>query len=85
MAGITKSQADERRGSAGAALVERKRRLERLLKRRRKDLIAPALAVDGKGRDLMAAVVEHDLEGSQAEDWSLSARRSLVEDQEPRL
>jgi bifunctional non-homologous end joining protein LigD len=44
-------------------LVERRKRLKRLLARRTNHLIASAMFVEGRGRDLMAAVEEHDLEG----------------------
>src|SRR5215469_15129077 len=44
-------------------LVERKTRLKRLLARRSNHLIAEALSVEGRGKALMAAVEEHDLEG----------------------
>jgi len=45
------------------ALLERKRRFKRLLRRRSNHVIAEAMSVDGRGRALMAAVEEHDLEG----------------------
>jgi bifunctional non-homologous end joining protein LigD len=44
-------------------LVERKKRLRRLLRRRANHLIAEVLATEGRGRALMAAVEEPDLEG----------------------
>ena len=44
-------------------LVERKKRLRRLLARRSNHLIAEAMSVEGRGKPLMAAVEEHDLEG----------------------
>ena len=44
-------------------LVERKARLKRLLRRRSNHLIAEALSIGGRGRALLAAVEEHDLEG----------------------
>jgi bifunctional non-homologous end joining protein LigD len=44
-------------------LVERKKRLKRLLARRSNHLIASAMFVEGRGKPLMAAVEEHDLEG----------------------
>jgi len=44
-------------------LVERKARLRRLLRRRSNHLIAEAMSIEGRGKALMAAVEEHDLEG----------------------
>ena len=44
-------------------LVERKTRLKRLLRRRSNHLIAEAMTVEGRGKALMAAVEQHDLEG----------------------
>lgn len=44
-------------------LIERKKRLKRLLARRSNHLIAEAMSVEGRGKALMAAVEEHDLEG----------------------
>jgi bifunctional non-homologous end joining protein LigD len=44
-------------------LIERKGRLKRLLRRRSNHLVAEALSVEGRGKALMAAVEEHDLEG----------------------
>jgi bifunctional non-homologous end joining protein LigD len=44
-------------------LIERKALLKRLLRRRSNNLIAEALSVEGRGKALMAAVEEHDLEG----------------------
>jgi bifunctional non-homologous end joining protein LigD len=44
-------------------LAERKKRLARLLTPRANRLVAEALAIDGRGRDLMTVVQEHDLEG----------------------
>jgi bifunctional non-homologous end joining protein LigD len=43
-------------------LVERKARLRRLLRRRVNHLIAEALAIEGRGKALMAVVEERDLE-----------------------
>ena len=58
-------------------LIERKKRLKRLLARRSNHLIAPALTVDGRGKALMAAVVEHDLEGIVAKRKSDPYRRGV--------
>ena len=44
-------------------LVERKARLRRLLRRCSNHLITEALAIEGRGKALMAAVEQHDLEG----------------------
>jgi bifunctional non-homologous end joining protein LigD len=44
-------------------LIERKARLKRLFRRRSNHLIAEAMSVEGRGKALMAAVEEHDLEG----------------------
>jgi bifunctional non-homologous end joining protein LigD len=44
-------------------LVERKKRLRRLLRRRASPFIVEAMAIDGRGQELMAAVMAHDLEG----------------------
>jgi ATP-dependent DNA ligase len=44
-------------------LVERKKRLRRLLRRRANPFIVEAMAIDGRGKELMAAVTAHDLEG----------------------
>ena len=44
-------------------LIERKKRLKRLLARRSNHPIAPALTVDGRGKAFTAAVEQHDLEG----------------------
>jgi bifunctional non-homologous end joining protein LigD len=46
------------------ALAERKTRLRRLLRRRSNHLIAEAMAIDGRGKALMAAVLEYDLGGA---------------------
>jgi hypothetical protein len=42
-------------------LVERKARLRRLLRRRANHIITEALAIEGRGKALMAAVEEHAL------------------------
>jgi bifunctional non-homologous end joining protein LigD len=47
----------------GLPLIERKKRLKRLMARRSNHLIGEALSVEGRGKALMAAVEEHDLEG----------------------
>jgi bifunctional non-homologous end joining protein LigD len=57
-------------------LVERKKRLKRLLARR-SNLIAEAMSVDGRGKALMAAVEEHDLEGIVAKRKSDPYRRGV--------
>ena len=44
-------------------LVERKARLRRLMRRRATHIIAEALAIEGRGKALFAAVEKHDLEG----------------------
>jgi bifunctional non-homologous end joining protein LigD len=44
-------------------LVERKKRLRRLLARRSNPFIIEAVAIDGRGQELVAAVEKHDLEG----------------------
>src|SRR5262249_49676511 len=56
-------------------LVERKARLRRLLRRRAYHLIAEALAIEGRGKALFAAVEEHDLEGIVAKRKSNPYRR----------
>jgi bifunctional non-homologous end joining protein LigD len=43
-------------------LVERKTRLRRLLWRRANHIIAEALAIEGRGKALFAAVEQHDRE-----------------------
>jgi bifunctional non-homologous end joining protein LigD len=58
-------------------LVERKKRLKRLLARRTNHFIAPALTVDGRGKALMAAVEQHDLEGIVAKRKSDPYRRGV--------
>jgi bifunctional non-homologous end joining protein LigD len=59
-------------------LVERKKRLKRLMARRSNDLIAEAMSVDGRGKALMAAVEEHDLEGVVAKRKSDPYRRGVT-------
>jgi bifunctional non-homologous end joining protein LigD len=56
-------------------LVERKKRLKRLMARRSNHLIAEAMSVGGRGKALMAAVEEHDLEGIVAKRKSDPYRR----------
>jgi bifunctional non-homologous end joining protein LigD len=58
-------------------LIERKARLKRLLRRRSNHLIAEALSVEGRGKALMAAVEEHDLEGIVAKRKSDPYRRGV--------
>jgi bifunctional non-homologous end joining protein LigD len=58
-------------------LIERKERLKRLLRRRSNHLIAEAMSVDGRGKALMAAVEEHDLEGIVAKRKSDPYRRGV--------
>jgi len=58
-------------------LVERKKRLKRLLRRRSNHLIAEAMSVEGRGQALMAAVEEHDLEGIVAKRKSDPYRRGV--------
>jgi bifunctional non-homologous end joining protein LigD len=58
-------------------LVERKKRLKRLLARRSNHLIAEALSVDGCGKTLMATVEQHDLEGIVAKRKSDPYRRGV--------
>jgi bifunctional non-homologous end joining protein LigD len=58
-------------------LVERKKRLKRLLARRSNHLIAEAMSVDGRGKALMAAVEEHDLEGIVAKRKTDPYRRGV--------
>jgi hypothetical protein len=67
----------QRRGSAPAPLIERKARLRRLLRRRANHIITEALAVEGRGKALMAAVEEHDLEGIVAKRKSDPYRRGV--------
>ena len=59
-------------------LVERKARLRRLLRRRSNHLIAQAMAVDGRGRELMAAVEAHDLKGIVAKRKRDPYRRGVT-------
>jgi bifunctional non-homologous end joining protein LigD len=59
------------------ALAERKARLRRLLRRRSNHLIAEAMAIDGRGKALMAAVLEYDLEGIVAKRKSDPYRRGV--------
>ena len=58
-------------------LVERKARLRRLLRRRPNHLIAEALAIEGRGEALFAAVVEYDLEGIVAKRKADPYRRGI--------
>jgi bifunctional non-homologous end joining protein LigD len=58
-------------------LIERKARLNRLLRRRSNHLIAEAMSVDGRGKALMAAVEEHDLEGIVAKRKSDPCHRGV--------
>jgi bifunctional non-homologous end joining protein LigD len=58
-------------------LVERKKRLKRLMRRRSNHLIAEAMSVEGRGKALMAAVEEHDLEGIVAKRKSDPYRRGV--------
>jgi bifunctional non-homologous end joining protein LigD len=58
-------------------LIERKARLKRLLARRSNHLVAEAMSVEGRGKALMAAVEEHDLEGIVAKRKSDPYRRGV--------
>jgi bifunctional non-homologous end joining protein LigD len=58
-------------------LVERKKRLRRLLRRRANHIITEALAIDGRGKALFAAVEERDLEGIIAKRKSDPYRRGV--------
>jgi bifunctional non-homologous end joining protein LigD len=58
-------------------LIERKKRLTRLLRRRSNHLIAEAMPIDGRGRGLMAAVLEYDLEGIVAKRKADPYRRGV--------
>jgi bifunctional non-homologous end joining protein LigD len=58
-------------------LIERKKRLKRLLARRSNHLIAEAMSIEGRGKALMAAVEEHDLEGIVAKRKSDPYRRGV--------
>jgi ATP-dependent DNA ligase len=59
------------------ALTERKARLRRLLRRRSNHLIAEAMAIDGRGKAMMAAVLEYDLEGIVAKRKGDPYRRGV--------
>ncbi len=58
-------------------LIERKVRLKRLLRRRANHLIAEAMSVEGRGKALIAAVEEHDLEGIVAKRKADPYRRGV--------
>ena len=58
-------------------LVERKKRLKRLLARRSNHLVAMAMSVEGTGKALMAAVEKHDLEGIVAKRKADPYRRGV--------
>jgi bifunctional non-homologous end joining protein LigD len=58
-------------------LIERKKRLRRLLARRSNHLISEALTIEGRGRQLMAAAEEHDIEGIVAKRKSDPYRRGV--------
>jgi ATP-dependent DNA ligase len=58
-------------------LVERKKRLKRFLARRSNHLIAEAMSVEGRGKALLAAVEEYDLEGIVAKRKSDPYRRGV--------
>jgi bifunctional non-homologous end joining protein LigD len=58
-------------------LVERKKRLRRLLRRRANHIITEALAIEGRGKALFVAVEEHDLEGIVAKRKSDPYRRGI--------
>jgi ATP-dependent DNA ligase len=58
-------------------LVERKKRLRRLLRRRANHIITEALAIEERGKALMAAVEEHDLEGIVAKRKANPYRRRV--------
>jgi bifunctional non-homologous end joining protein LigD len=58
-------------------LVGRKARLKRLLRRCSNHLIAEAMSVEGRGKALMAAVEEHDLEGIVAKPKGDPYRRGV--------
>src|SRR5215469_12547522 len=58
-------------------LIEREKRLKRLLVRRSNHRIAEALSVEARGKPLMAAVEEHDLEGIVAKRKSDPYRRGV--------
>jgi bifunctional non-homologous end joining protein LigD len=59
------------------SLIERKARLRRLLRRRGNQIIAEALAIEGRGMALFAAVEEHDLEGIVAKRKADPYRRGV--------
>jgi ATP-dependent DNA ligase len=59
------------------ALIERKTRLKRLHRRRSDHLIAEAMSLQGRGKALMAAVEEHDLEGIVAKRKADPYRRGM--------
>jgi bifunctional non-homologous end joining protein LigD len=59
-------------------LVERKKRLKRLLRRRSNHLLAEAVSIEGRGRALMAAVEERDLEGIVAKRKNDPYRRGVT-------
>jgi ATP-dependent DNA ligase len=54
-----------------------RKHLKRLLARRANHLIAEAMTIDGRGRALMAAVEQHDLEGIVAKRKSDPYRRGI--------
>src|SRR5215831_17028929 len=58
-------------------LVERKARLRRLLRRPSNHIIAEALAIEGRGKALFAAVEAHNLEGIVAKQKSDPYRRGI--------
>jgi bifunctional non-homologous end joining protein LigD len=58
-------------------LIDRKARLTRLLRRRSNHLIAEAMSIEGRGKALMTAVEEHDLEGIVAKRKSDPYRRGV--------
>jgi bifunctional non-homologous end joining protein LigD len=59
-------------------LIERKKRLKRLMSRRSSHPIAEAMSIEGRGKALMAAVEEHDLEGIVAKRKSDPYRRGVT-------
>jgi ATP-dependent DNA ligase len=58
-------------------LIERKARLRRLLRRRANHIITEALAIEGRGKALFAAVEQHDLEGIVAKRKGDPYRRGV--------
>jgi bifunctional non-homologous end joining protein LigD len=58
-------------------LVERRARLGRLLRRRANHIITEALAIEGRGKALMAVAEAHDLEGIVAKRKSDPYRRGI--------